>query len=222
MWAEQGFDGIAARPSCLRLRERPGDGKPPLRREDGAGLSIWSKWRLWIAAGAVLTVLPGLVLAAPASPAKSSGGDKVSGHGQSGPVISQPVPSRPFRPGAAAAVAGGKNETVKQLQAPTTVTFDVRPGETRIQPFLIAAGDLIVHLEPDPYGDGVGEMVLLAPGNVSLCQGAVDACAVHVVESARYVLVVRNLGRAAGTFSMVFSLPRSLPALGNRSKPRPR
>ncbi len=168
-----------------------------------------------------MAVLLGSPAFASPSAAKSGGPDKVAGHGQAGPATSQSLPLGTPRHGAAAAVAGGKNETMKQLQAPTTVTFDVRPGETRLQVFLITAGDLMVHLESDAYGDGVGEMSLLAPGNVPLCQGVANACAVHVGESARYVLIVHNAGRAPGTFAMVFSLPRSLPSLGNNRKPRP-
>ncbi|MGA0603494.1 hypothetical protein ACO2Q3_22490 [Caulobacter sp. KR2-114] len=158
--------------------------------------------------------------AAAATPART-GGDKVSG--SAGRPVAQPLPARlPRSAPTAPEVVGRRTETAKQLQAPTTLDFEVGPKSSQTQMVVIAAGELIVHLEPDRYGDGEGHMTVTGPGAVVVCQAALEACMLHITETGRYALTVSNHGAAKGAFPMVFSLPRALPSLGNAAKARPR
>lgn len=172
-----------------------------------------------IGAGLAALLAAGSDPAAAAVPARG-GGDKITG--SAGRPAAQPLPARPPRAAAGAGVVSGqKTETAKQLQVPTTLDFDVGPGAAQTEVVILAAGELIVHLEPDRYGDGEGHMTVTGPGAVVMCQAVLQACSLHIAEAGRYVLTVANRGRAKGAFPMVFSLPRALPSLGNTAKPRP-
>jgi hypothetical protein len=166
--------------------------------------------------------------AAPASAAPKNNGDKVSGSGASRPVAQAlPTGRLPPRPTAGSAAVNGQGSApAKLLAVPTNLTFDVRPTDTQVQVVVMPPGDVMVHLEQDRYGDGDGQMTLLGPGNVALCQTKAETCVLHVAEGVRYVLSVHNAGAAKGAFVMVFSLPRVLPTgartnLGNLRKPKP-